>query len=434
MWRYRCKNQLITLAVAFVSGIVLAGFVAGDPEFTSVMTQIAPELLPMIESQPWLIWLSGGLVGAGIVNVFLLAQLASTQFGISPLLVLLVVMLVPDWLMPFGILALPFTLVLSIYGIWSLHAETTGALNRKNIRNIQELIRMYTIHHPLDEAYKEMAVTARRNIMKASLVYGLGVVAVFCVIIFMSNAMVSLLVIFVYMFAFTYLSRYRTSCFMPITKLLYEDCDPEACMSALIYFGQHGRKVRLANPALMAECMIYLNDPSLAQDFLVMMQRNSPAAVMRYWSLMAYTYYMLSDASGLERCKEMVSAVKPGYGAMGVMMKNEDLAAIDNRIRLMNGDFNACKAYYLDRLKKAPYPLIQAECDYYIALISFVQEDYSLADLYFRKVEHIGGKVSFMQKAAGYLEKIDGMHIDTEKELTYTAAVYERSGSSEPQA
>lgn len=427
MWRYRCKSQLITLAVAFLAGLIMGAVALNNPDMMSLVQETVPEALSVIQNQPWLVILSSGIVSAGVINIFLLAQLASVRFGLSQLFVLLIVLMLPEWLLPLGVFALPVTIVISIWGIWSLHAEKSGAMNRKNIRNVQELIRIYTLHHKLDESYKEMALNARRNIRKASTAYALGIVAIFCVILLVDNLMVGLLVVFVYMMAFNYLSRYRSSCFMPIFNLLYQDCNPEACMSALIYFGTHGDKVKLANPALMAECMIYLDDPSLAQDFLVFMIHSTPDRVIHYWSLMATTYYMLSDESGLRHCQEMVEAVKPGFGQVGIMMKNQDLADIENKLNLMKGDFNTCKSYYLDILKKGPQPLIQAQCDYYIALISFVQEDYSLADLYFRKVLNIGGKAYFTGKAAAYLEKIDGMNINTERELSYTPASYERS-------
>lgn len=426
MWRYRCKSQLITLGLAFAIGLLLGAAALANPEMMTAVQEVVPEALPVIQNQPWLMVLSCGIVSMGVTNIFLLAQLASIQFGLSQFLVLLIVLMVPEWLLPAGVILLPFTIVLSIWGVWSLYSEKTGALTRKNIHNVQELIRIYKLHYSLDESYKEMAVAARRNIQKASFAYALGVVAVFCVILLIDNLFVGLLVVFVYMMAFSYLSRYRSSCFLPIYNLLYQDCNPEACMSALIYFGTHGDKVKLSNPALMAECMIYLNDPSLAQDFLVFVARSTPDRVIHYWSLMATTYYMLSDESGLRHCQEMVQAVKPGFGQVGIMMKNQDLADIENKLNLMKGDFNTCKSYYLDVLKKAPSPLIQAQCDYYIALISFVQEDYSLADLYFRKVLNIGGKLYYTAKAAGYLEKIDGMNINTEKELSYTPAAYER--------
>lgn len=427
MWRYRCKSQLITLGIAFVAGLVLGAVALANPDLMTTVQEVVPEALPVIQNQPGLLILSCGVVSMGVINIFLLAQLASIQFGLSQLLVLLIVLMIPEWLLPFGVIALPFTLAISIWGVWSLHAEKTGVLTRKNIRNAQELIRIYTLHHKLDESYREMAVNARRNMRKASSAYALGIIAVFCVVLLVDNLFVALLVVFVYMMAFSYLSRYRSSCFLPIYNLLYKDCNPEACMSALIFFGTKGNKVKLSNPALMAECMIYLNDPSLAQDFLVFVQRSTPDRVMHYWSLMATTYYMLSDESGLQHCLERVKAVKPGFGQVGLMMKNQDLADIENKLNLMKGDFNTCKSYYLDVLKKSPQPLIQSQCDYYIALISFVQEDYSLADLYFRKVLNIGGSIYYVSKAAGYLEKIDGMNINAEKELSYTPAVYERS-------
>lgn len=172
--------------------------------------------------------------------------------------------------------------------------------------------------------------------------------------------------------------------------------------------------MKIANRALFAQSLIYLDDPSLAQDVLIQFKRDSANSVLAYWSLMAYTYYLLKDENGLNRCQEEMSRVRPGFGAMGLMVKSEELSAVVNKIRLMQGDFNTCKKYYLERLKRTNVMLQRADCEYYIALISFVQQDYVLAKMYFEKTIQDGGSLYFVRNARSYLQKIDAGSEDPE--------------------
>ena len=50
---------------------------------------------------------------------------------------------------------------------------------------------------------------------------------------------------------------------------------------------------------------------------------------------------------------------------------------------------------------------------YYIALISFVEEDYKLARLYFEKVLELGNRMYFVKKAKNYLDKIEKINPET---------------------
>ena len=86
------------------------------------------------------------------------------------------------------------------------------------------------------------------------------------------------------------------------------------------------------------------------------------------------------------------------------------MAAIENKIHLMDGDFNTCKKDYLQGLQRANFPFQQVDSCYYIALISFVEEDYKLARMYFEKVLEIGNRMYFVEKAKNYLAKIDKIY------------------------
>ena len=82
----------------------------------------------------------------------------------------------------------------------------------------------------------------------------------------------------------------------------------------------------------------------------------------------------------------------------------------------MNGELNTCRKYYLKRLQTARVACQQVDASYYIGLISFVEQDYPLADVYFKRVVAMGNKMSFVSKAQGYLDKLSQMNINPAEE------------------
>ena len=164
---------------------------------------------------------------------------------------------------------------------------------------------MYKIHHNLDESYKELAKTCRKNVRKLNGIYALGIVALLVILILINNMLLLAVLLMFYLFAFNLVLRYRAVSLLPITRLLYEDCNPEACASAVIYYCTNSKgHTRLKQHTLLAQCLIYLNDPELAQDVLISYPRKDAASSLQYWSLMSYIDYMLKDEDGLSRCKE----------------------------------------------------------------------------------------------------------------------------------
>ena len=84
---------------------------------------------------------------------------------------------------------------------------------------------MYKIHHELDESYKDLAKTCRKNVRKLTGIYALGIVALFVILIAVNNMMLLAVLLMFYLFAFNLVLRYRAVSLLPITKLLYEDCN-----------------------------------------------------------------------------------------------------------------------------------------------------------------------------------------------------------------
>lgn len=424
MWKYRCKSHLIAMSVAFVVGLGLSAVIfssgvdLNSDMFSSALSQ-APgvntealnQVLAYLQNNMWILYLGDALLISGIINIIYIGQYVTARFNISPWIIMFLIFFLPEYMIYIGTLLVIPAFIVCIYGMLSLRSSISKERREFNFSNDDELVRMYKIHHNLDESYKELAKTCRKNVRKLNGIYALGIVALLVILILINNMLLLAVLLMFYLFAFNLVLRYRAVSLLPITRLLYEDCDPEACASAIIYYCTNSKgHTRLKQHTLLAQCLIYLNDPELAQDVLISYPRKDAASSLQYWSLMSYIDYMLKDEDGLSRCKEEAQSIRLHYGRAGIMIQSEEMAAIENKIHLMDGDFNTCKKYYLQGLQRANFPFQQVDSCYYIALISFVEEDYKLARMYFEKVLEIGNRMYFVEKAKNYLAKIDKIY------------------------
>ena len=424
MWKYRCKSHLIAMSVAFVVGLGLSAVVfssgvdLNSDMFSSALSQ-APgvntealnQVLAYLQNNMWILYLGDALLISGIINIIYIGQYVTARFNISPWIIMFLIFFLPEYMIYIGTLLVIPAFIVCIYGMLSLRSSISKERREFNFSNDDELVRMYKIHHNLDESYKELAKTCRKNVRKLNGIYALGIVALLVILIMINNMLLLAVLLMFYLFAFNLVLRYRAVSLLPITRLLYEDCDPEACASAIIYYCTNSKgHTRLKQHTLLAQCLIYLNDPELAQDVLISYPRKDAASSLQYWSLMSYIDYMLKDEDGLSRSKEEAQSIRLHYGRAGIMIQSEEMAAIENKIHLMDGDFNTCKKYYLQGLQRANFPFQQVDSCYYIALISFVEEDYKLARMYFEKVLEIGNRMYFVEKAKNYLAKIDKIY------------------------
>lgn len=424
MWKYRCKSHLIAMSVAFVVGLALSAVIfssgvdLNSDMFSSALSQ-APgvntealnQVLAYLQNNMWILYLGDALLISGIINIIYIGQYVTARFNISPWIIMFLIFFLPEYMIYIGTLLVIPAFIVCIYGMLSLRSSISKERREFNFSNDDELVRMYKIHHNLDESYKELAKTCRKNVRKLNGIYALGIVALLVILILINNMLLLAVLLMFYLFAFNLVLRYRAVSLLPITKLLYEDCDPEACASAIICYCTNSKgHTRLKQHTLLAQCLIYLNDPELAQDVLISYPRKDAASSLQYWSLMSYIDYMLKDEDGLSRCKEEAQSIRLHYGRAGIMIQSEEMAAIENKIHLMDGDFNTCKKYYLQGLQRANFPFQQVDSCYYIALISFVEEDYKLARMYFEKVLEIGNRMYFVEKAKNYLAKIDKIY------------------------
>ena len=431
MWKYRCKSHLISLIVAFAVGVGLSvivfssGIDISSDIFSSSLsslpgadTQAIDQVLKYLQNNMWILYMGDGLLISGIINVIYIGQYLTVRFNISPWIVMCIIFFLPEYMIYIGTILVIPAFIVCIYGMLSLRSSISKERREFNFSSDDELVRMYEIHHKLDESYKELAKSCRKNVRKLTSIYALGIVALFVILFVVNNIMLLAVLLMFYLFAFNLVLRYRAVSLLPITKLLYEDCNPEACASAIIYYSTNRKgHTRLTQHTLLAQCLIYLNDPELAQDVLISYPRKDAASSLQYWSVMSYIDYMLKDEEALNRCKEEAQSVRLNYGRAGVMIQSEEMASIENKIHLMDGDFNTCKKYYLQGLQRARFAFQQVDSCYYIALISFVEEDYKLARMYFEKVIEIGNRMYFVEKAKSYLEKIDAINPEASNDV-----------------
>lgn len=422
---------MISLIVAFAVGVGLSvivfssGIDISSDIFSSSLsslpgadTQAIDQVLKYLQNNMWILYMGDGLLISGIINVIYLGQYLTVRFNISPWIVMCIIFFLPEYMIYIGTILVIPAFIVCIYGMLSLRSSISKERREFNFSSDDELVRMYEIHHKLDESYKELAKSCRKNVRKLTSIYALGIVALFVILFVVNNIMLLAVLLMFYLFAFNLVLRYRAVSLLPITKLLYEDCNPEACASAIIYYSTNRKgHTRLTQHTLLAQCLIYLNDPELAQDVLISYPRKDAASSLQYWSLMSYIDYMLKDEEALNRCKEEAQSVRLNYGRAGVMIQSEEMASIENKIHLMDGDFNTCKKYYLQGLQRARFAFQQVDSCYYIALISFVEEDYKLARMYFEKVIEIGNRMYFVEKAKSYLEKIDAINPEASNDV-----------------
>lgn len=415
MWRYRCKSHLISMLIGFAVGCVIA-FISVNQHMDVYMSLYPSEVISYIQQNKLMFYAMSGLSIAGIVNIIRLMEFVGEKWNISPFIIIMLMIFVPEVFLYIGIALVIPVAIACIVGMIQLKFGKAGDFTSGVLTPDQELVRMYTLRHPLKMEVKELADMCRKTSQKIQLIYTLGLIAVVCVIFLVSNIWILIVGFLVFLFSFNILSRYRSSNIVPIVSLLYDQCDPEMCASAIIMYSTRGKKVHLQMHTILAQCLIYMDEPELAQDVLTRFPKKDKMSVIQYWTLMAYIYYLLKDEHSIERCKEELKKVTQRTTFSSVMATSEEMASIQNKIDLMNGELNTCRKYYLKRLQTARVACQQVDASYYIGLISFVEQDYPLADVYFKRVVAMGNKMSFVSKAQGYLDKLSQMNINPAEE------------------
>ena len=415
MWKYSCKTHLKILGVSFIIGILmmLLTFSSSEALYREVFTS---EIVDFMYQNIYFTYLMGGVSIASLANSVILIQMLMRRFQFGIFLILAILLFEPTIIVEAGMIGLIPSIIAFIYGAVSLNQSLKKEMMENHISKEDNIIELYRSKHTLQEEYRAMAEQIRANNDKLNAIYALGILALVCMMLFISNFLILVIAFFFYTYAFTYLNRYKATNLIPIRALLYEKCDPEACASAVIYYSNKHGRYRCKDHALLAQCLLYMDDPDCANKVLITFPRSNQANVLTYYSLKSYAYYLLKDDAKLNECKEQAGKIRLAIAPAGVQIQSMEMLAIQNKINLINGDFNTCKKYYLTAYQNAKFPFQQVDAAYYIAMISFVQEDYVVAKTYFEKVVQHGNKMSFVEKAEKYLNKINAMDEKEESE------------------
>lgn len=427
MWKYRCKTHLSAIGIGFLIGLLLAGlFYALPIDLSLYKEMMTEEMITFIQNNPVLMIISGAFTGAGFANVIMITQYMMTFSSLVPIIMLALVFLFPTELLTLGTLLVIPTVAVCTYGLISLNNQIKKNMQEAGLTSQADILERYKLRHELYEDVYPKAEECYKNKRQATMIYAFGIAAITFILMIINNILLLTLVVVLYFFAFNFLLRYRATCMIPITGIMYDDCDPERCASALFYLAQKGRKFKISDHILMAQCMIYMDEPELAKASLIWLPLKDASSALNYWSTKAYADYLLKDEAALAKDKEEASKVRMNFGPTGVMIQNAEIQSIDNKVSLMNGDFYTAKRYYLAAMQRTKFKFQLVDASYYIALLSFVEEDYTLATMYFEKVLKYGNRMSYVEKAKRYMEKIQAMGVQ-EQEQENTETVNEDS-------
>ena len=317
MWKYECKRHLLYLLIAAIAGGVLFGLTIDD-SFVKEMSNIYDWVPITIVMQVYeLRWLVGALIGAAFVNAILLLRYLIIKFNISPFIILMLFFFVQlyQFLILAGLVLLLPSVLVCLYGMFTAHNAASKNFRTLPKGNGNEVERVYRLHHAFNEDVKELASKCRKESDRWSIIYVLGLLALACVALIIPNMMLMLLLLAAYSILFVYVFRLRAQSVMPINALLFDECDPIACASAILLFSKRGKRSNLKMHLLFAQCMLCLDDPQLAMDALVLMPRNRSNSSMElnYQTLLAEANYQLGDRAALERTLESVRSTRVNF-------------------------------------------------------------------------------------------------------------------------
>lgn len=414
MWKYQCKRHLIAVLIGMVVGL----FVFHDMSKTMIVDVLAqvqaqgfndPEMVAIMKSDT-MIYVMGMLCGGGMINTFLLIYYLMQRF--NPLVLFLAMIFinpVVDIALAVGVIGLIPAIIVCIYGI--LTTPNRGKhkqFEKIQVSSVSEIERVYRLHHAYLDEYEGMAKRLFMTNISITVLYALGVLTL--ILSFnINNYAISMMVLFAYIIILFYVIKKKNENVQPIVTLLYEQCNPEACASAIFALAKkmHAKKYFPLGQYL-AQCMIYMNDPHLAIDVLACTKRNNVNLTMAYHSIMAYANYQLGDESEVRRHYDECEKLNVrGVNSPLAMVKQQYLQSIENKLNLMDKDFEKSRTFYQQALDTTTMEFQKVDFRYYLGLIAFVQEDIWEAKTQFEYVTAHGNGMYFVEKARKFLMMID---------------------------
>lgn len=408
MWKYQCKKHLGFLLGAAILGAVLFGYMGYSQEAMKQTAELMnyPELLKM----DFVPYIAGAIAGAGAINGLLLTSYLTQRFNLSFIITYLIIFMLFTPMAIIGMFLLLPAIIVCIYGWLTIpNRSRRKDLKKNTVSSVAEIERVYRLHHKYLSEYEDLAKKVWDYTLRMNLAYIIGLLCIFLLILWIDDLFMLFLVFVIYAILFFNLTRRKTIAVQPIISLLYDDCNPEACASAIFALARKSRKRKnFPLPQYLAQSMIYLNDPHLAADVMVTCERNKNTIMFPYYSVMAYVYYQLGDRSMVklqyDECEK--ASTRMVNGPMG-MMRQQCLSGIENKMNLMDKTFDKVKTHYESLLESSAFEFQKVDAHYYLGLIAFVDRDLDEAQHHFRYVSEHGNQLYFVEKANTFLKTIE---------------------------
>lgn len=409
MWKYQCKRHLGILLIAFLAGAVLMGAMGYQQDLV-IETVKQWSFDTTLLSSPYIYYIVGGISLAGIMNGMMLSLYVIQKFNIPYIFALFILVLLSSIVAGIGVIALLPSVVVAIFGWITIpNRGKHKALTKNSITNVVEVERVYRLHHTYVEDTDALAKKAWFSILRINIIYIVGILGIILVFLYVKQFMIMLAAMILYSMLFIQLAKLKNQAIQPIIALLYEDCNPQACASAIFALAKKARKKKtFPMPQHLAQCMIYLNDPHLAIDILATCNQSKGNFIFAYHSLMAYAYYQLGDESMVkyhyEQCDK--ATIRINNGPM-LIIKKQCLDGIQNKLDLMQKNFGSARKFYQTALTNVGFEFQRVDFKYYLGLIAFVNRDLDDAQDAFEYVRTHGGSIYYVEKAKSFLEIIN---------------------------
>lgn len=419
MWKYQCKRHLAFLLGAAIVGTLLFGYFGYSESVVSQMSQyMNASQLAQFMKEPYMPYILGALAGAGAVNGLLLTSYIIQRFHLPFILMYVVIIVLFPFMSGIGVLLLIPAIIVSLFGWITIPNRSKRHNLKKNaVSTVAEIERVYRLHHTYVDTYEDLAKKIWDYTLRMNLAYIIGLLCVFLFVLWANDIFVLFAIFVLYAIFFLQLNKRKAIAIQPIISLLYEDCNPEACASAIFALARKARKRKsFPLPQYLAQSMLYLNDPHLAADVMVTCERNKNNNLFPYYSIMSYVYYQLGDRSMVkfqyEECEKHSQRMNNGPMAM---VRQQCLAGIDNKLNMMDKAFDKVKTYYESLLQVSGFEFQKVDAHYYLGLICFVEHDLDEAKTHFTYVETHGNQLYFKEKATKLLRSIQTA-LDKEEE------------------
>ncbi|MEG2800880.1 MAG: hypothetical protein RR890_03070 [Longicatena sp.] len=408
MWKFQCKKQLGVILVGFIFGAILFGAFGYQREL--ILDLMNKMSMAQLSKEAYIPYLLGGITIAGAVNGFMLTMYFIQRFNINYMFVIIIFFFGGfSFIAPIGAILLLPTVAVCIFGWLTIpNRGNHKALEKNEVTSVAEVERVYRLHHRYVNDYDDLAKKVWNYTLRMNVVYAVGLIVMFFAIFYVEDLFLMFLVFVCYAVMFIQLTKRKAMALEPIIALLYDECNPEACASAIFALAKFSKKKKtFPLPQHLAQCMIYLNDPHLAVDVLVTCQKDKVANMFPYYSLMAYAYYQLGDASMVQlqfdECEK--NSARNVNGPIG-MLRSQCLDGISNKLEIMNKEFGKARRYFEANVNTTPYEFQKVDFHYYLGLIAFVDHDLDEAQRKFDYVKQHGNQMYFVEKANKFLQMI----------------------------